>query len=92
MSDLNFSRIGKVTVVVGLVFHNMVNQENPPSSPRGRVRWTAESAAVFCPEGTVPTTVGPGYYTLGGNETTNRTRVYQKLVERGYFAESGRKW
>ena len=57
-----------------------------------RVRWTAESAAVFCPEGSaVPTTVGLGYYTLGGNETTNRTRVYQKLVERGYFAESGRK-
>ena len=39
----------------------------------------------------VPTTVGPGYYTLGGNETDNRTRTYQKLVERGFFAEAGRK-
>ena len=65
MSDLNFSRIGKVTVVVGLVFHNMVNQENPPSSPRGRVQWTAESAAVFCPEGTVPCGGNPPFAHCG---------------------------
>ena len=57
-----------------------------------RTRISAETSSVFCPEGSdVPTTVGPGYYTLGGNETTNRTRTYQKLVERGYFAEAGRK-
>jgi hypothetical protein len=57
-----------------------------------RTRISAEASAVYCPEGSdVPTTVGPGYYTVGGNEFTNRTRTNQKLVEFGYFAEAGRK-
>ena len=33
-----------------------------------------------------------GYYTIGGNETTNKTRVSETICETGYFCEQGMKF
>eukprot|EP00943_MAST-04B_sp_MAST-4B-sp1_P009257 g9257.t1 len=40
----------------------------------------------------VPTNVKYGYYTIGGNETTNKTRVSETICETGYFCERGMKF
>ena len=56
-----------------------------------RVRNSGRASAVYCPNGTgIPLQVTAGYYTIGGNETNNRTRTSQKRAEPGYFAEEGR--
>ena len=58
-----------------------------------RVRLSGTPGSVYCPEGSsIPRQVTAGYYTTGGNETTNRTRHSQMRVEPGYFAEQGRKY
>lgn len=63
------------------------------SHSHSRNRTAGGPSSVYCPEGSArPTQVVAGFYTIGGNETTNRTRVAQKSVEPGYFAEEGIKY
>ncbi len=58
-----------------------------------RVRYSGMASSVYCPNGSaVPLQVTAGYYTIGGNNTHNRTRQSQLRVEAGFFAEAGRKY
>ena len=60
---------------------------------RSRVISSGQPASVFCPKGSgLPTGVQAGYYTIGGNETTNTTRVDETICETGYFCEQGMKF
>ena len=60
---------------------------------RSRTRFTGHPASVFCPTGSeVPTSVKVGYYTSGGNNTDNKTRVTQIKCEPGFFCEDGMKF
>lgn len=58
-----------------------------------RVRFSGEPSAVYCPAGTgVPIQITEGYYTQGGNDTTNRTRHEQLKCPAGYFCEEGKRY
>ena len=60
---------------------------------RSRVKSSGLPASVFCPKGSsLPTNVRPGFYTIGGNETTNKTRIDEVPCETGYFCEQGMKF
>ena len=69
-------------------YHYHISQHH-----RSRVKSSGEPASVFCPKGSgLPTGVQYGYYTIGGNETTNKTRVSETICETGYFCEQGMKF
>jgi hypothetical protein len=55
-----------------------------------------EPSSVYCPRGLSeaawkPTPVSQGYYTIGGNAVTNRTRSDQRICELGHYCMHGRK-
>ncbi len=57
-----------------------------------RHRIPGETSAVYCPRGSgVPTQVEQGWYTTGGNETTNMTRSGERKCDPGYFCEGGKR-
>ena len=57
-----------------------------------RHRVPGEPSSVYCPRGSgIPTQVEMGWYTTGGNATTNMTRGGERKCEPGYFCEGGKK-
>ena len=57
-----------------------------------RHRVPGEPSSVYCPKGSgIPTQVEMGWYTTGGNATTNMTRGGERKCEPGYFCEGGKK-
>jgi hypothetical protein len=56
-----------------------------------RERRSGDPSSVYCPNGSsIPIQVTAGYYTQGGNDTTNRTRSEQIKCPTGYFCEEGK--
>ena len=55
-----------------------------------------EPTSVYCPSGMntgspVPIRVSEGYYTVGGEHLTNKTRFAQRICPVGHYCEDGRK-
>jgi hypothetical protein len=55
-----------------------------------------ESTSVYCPTGMhtgslIPTRVSDGYYTVGGEHLTNKTRFAQRICPVGHYCPNGRK-
>ena len=66
-------------------FHFHISQQH-----RSRTKSSGLPASVYCPKGSsLPTNVRPGYYTIGGNNATNRTRVEEVPCKTGHFCEQG---
>jgi hypothetical protein len=58
-----------------------------------RNRSSHDPSAVYCPEGSqLPQPVEAGYYSIGGDNNTNKTRISQKQCEPGFYCESGKKF
>ena len=49
-------------------------------------RVSNEPSAVYCPEGSaLPRPVRSGFYSVGGNDSTNTTRLEEKICPKGWF-------
>ena len=58
-----------------------------------RERFSGDPSSVYCPSGTgIPMQVASGYYTEGGDGTTNRTRTTETKCPTGFFCEEGKKY